>query len=83
MEGLHPTNRGGECIPNPKVRLKHSTGMALKRRTSSSTHICMFLVVCTLKNAWATVQEGGLRGRAKASHIETVGDSIGGRCTSN
>ena len=43
----------------------------------------MLLVVRPLEDAWATMQESGLGGRAAASDIGAVGDTVDGRCTSN
>jgi len=43
----------------------------------------MFLVVCTLENAWTIMQESWLGRRAKTSHTGTVRDSVGRRGAPN
>jgi len=68
---------------NPKVRLEHSPDLAPKKRTSSSIYIRMLLIVRPLEDAWATMQESGLGRRAAARDIGAVGDTVGGRCSSN
>ena len=77
MEGLHPVNRGRRCIPNPKIGFEHPPGLASKRRTRSSAHIRVLLVVRTLEDAWSTMLKGGVGRRATLSYFGTVGDPIG------
>ena len=83
MEGLHPVNRGRRCIPNPKIGFEHPPGLASKRRTGSSAHIRVLLIVRTLEDAWSTMQKSGVGRRATSSPIGAIRDPANRRGSSN